>query len=34
MIDHTLLGISPLGPANDDVIDTAGVMQGEEPEQP
>jgi hypothetical protein len=34
MIDHTLLSISMLRPANDNLIELAGTGQGKEPEQP
>lgn len=34
MIDHTLLGISALRPANDNLIDMVGVGQSKGPEQP
>ena len=34
MIDHTILSISMLRPANDDLIESAGTGKGKEPEQP
>jgi hypothetical protein len=34
MIDHTLLSISTLRPANNNLIDMAGAGQGKKPGQP